>query len=364
MQHQATPKTNGPAKKGVVLLNLGSPDSTKVEDVRTYLREFLSDPRVIDYPAPLRAAILNLFILPFRPKKSAEAYKKIWEEDGSPLITTTYKVGDALSDRVDVPVEVGMRYGNPSTEEAIRRLRARGVTEILAIPLYPHYAMSSYETAVAKVQDAVKEVAPEVKLTIQPPYFDDPDYIDALYEVAKPHLESGDYDHILFSYHGIPERHLRKSDPSRCYCLQYEDCCRRAHPAHSVCYRHQTHKTTWELAERAGIPKGKYSISYQSRLGSDPWLEPYTDKELERFPTLGVKKLLVICPAFVSDCLETLEEIGMEGKETFEDAGGKEFTYIPCLNEHERWIDVLEKFVTEYTSQNTAASEVMEASAE
>lgn len=334
-------------RRGVMLVNLGSPDSTEVEDVRRYLREFLSDPRVLDIPTPVRQTILNLFILPFRPRDSAEAYEKIWAEDGSPLIISTYKIAELLAERIDVPVEVGMRYGNPSSEEGLRRLRARGVTDLLVIPLYPHYAMSSYETAVAKVQRAAREVAPEMRLTFQPPYYQDTDYIEALHAVAAPHLEQG-YDHVLFSYHGVPERHIRKGDPSGCYCLEYEDCCEREHPAQAMCYRHQCFATTRAFAARAGLPEDRYSVSFQSRLGSDPWLTPYTDKELERFPSQGVKRLLVMCPAFISDCLETLEEINMEGREIFLDAGGKSFTYIPCLNEHPRWIDVLERFVRDF----------------
>lgn len=333
------------AKKGILLLNLGSPDSTSTADVRRYLREFLSDERVLDVSAPIRQTVLNLFILPFRPKKSAEAYQRIWTEQGSPLVVTSYQVCDLLDSRVDVPVELGMRYGNPSTEDAIRRLLGRGVDDILIIPLYPHYAMSSYETAAAKAQEVIERIAPEVRYTIQPPFYDDPDYLDALATVTRPHTEQAGWDHILFSYHGIPERHVKKGDSSGCFCLRYADCCERTHPAQAFCYRHQVFATTRLLAQKLDIPREKYSISFQSRLGNDPWLKPFTDKELEKLPSRGIKNLLVICPAFVSDCLETLEEIAMEGHEIFENAGGKDFTYISCLNDHPRWIDVLEKFV-------------------
>ncbi len=354
----STTSSTSPHRHGILLLNLGSPDSTSVPDVRRYLREFLSDERVIDIPGPIRQLVLNLFILPFRPKKSAEAYKEIWTDEGSPLIIMTYRCAELLQERLKIPVEVGMRYGNPSTEDAIRRLKARGVQEVLAIPLYPHYAMSSYETAVAKAQDAIEKVAPELRLTIQPPYYKDPDYIDALVDTAKPYLEDKSIDHVLFSYHGIPERHLRKSDPSGCYCLNYENCCDREHPAHAVCYRHQTFATTKAFAARMGMDKGQYSVSFQSRLGRDPWLQPYTDAELERFPTQGIKHIAVICPAFVSDCLETLEEIAMEGQEDFIKAGGKQFTYIPCLNDHPRWIDVLEKFSRDFIEQTSSHEEM------
>lgn len=344
---------------GILLLNLGSPSSTDTKDVRVYLREFLSDPRVIDIPTPIRKMVLELFILPFRPKKSAHAYKSIWTEQGSPLVVTTYKVADLLRERLEeVPVEVGMRYGEPSTEDGIRRLINRGVNDMLVIPLYPHYAMSSYETAVAKAQERAAAMAPGMRVTILPPFYNHPRYIEALVKVAKPYLEDEEgFDRLLFSYHGIPERHLRKSDPSGCYCLQYEDCCEREHPAHSVCYRHQCFETTKHFAKAANLKPEQYSVSFQSRLGSDPWLSPYTDFELERLPTEQVKRLLVICPAFVSDCLETLEEINMEGRETFMEAGGKSFRYIPCLNEDEAWIDVLEHFSRQFITRSELLSE-------
>lgn len=338
-------------KQGVLLLNLGSPDSTDVGDVRRYLREFLTDPRVLDSPAPIRHTVVNLAILPTRPKESAHAYKEIWTDEGSPLIVITEKVATLLRERVDVPVAVGMRYQNPSTRSALEKLSSEGVQDLFIIPLYPHYAMSSYETAVAKVKDEARALGLDMALTFQPPFFDDPGYIEAMVEVAKPYLEE-DYDKILFSYHGIPERHLRKSDASGCHCLQSEDCCQKASPAHATCYRRQVHATTWAFTEKAGIAPDKWELTFQSRLGRDPWLMPYTDKALERFPGEGVKKLVVISPAFVSDCLETLEELGMRGKEDFLAAGGEEYRLIPCLNDHPRWIDTLEKFVTNFVQDD------------
>jgi protoporphyrin/coproporphyrin ferrochelatase len=339
-------------KQGILLTNLGSPDSTNTADVRRYLDEFLSDPRVLDIPTWKREAVLNLFILPFRPKKSAEAYKEVWTEEGSPLIVTTNKQAALLRERLgpEIPVAVGMRYGNPSSEAAVRELINRGVEEIFHIPLYPHYAMSSYETAVACVQSAVEKIAPRTTLRIQPPYYADPDYIEALLEPAKPYLEK-DYDHILFSYHGIPERHLRVSDPSKCYCLKLKDCCEVPNPVHGTCYRAQCFATTRHFIDRAGIPREKYSVSFQSRLGRDPWLQPFTDHQLEKFPKQGIKKLLIISPAFVSDCLETLEELGMAGKESFLESGGTEYHLIPCMNDHPRFIDVLEKFSRDFLTR-------------
>lgn len=346
--------------EGILLVNLGSPDEPEVPEVRNYLNEFLSDPRVIDIPWPVRKAVLWTFVLPFRPKDSAEAYQKIWGPDGSPLIKTTEAVADTLRDRFETPIEIGMRYGNPSIASGIDALASRGVDDLFVIPLYPHYAMSSYETVVAKVQEVLEERDDEIDLQIQPPFYDDPDYIDALIDSASDYLER-DYDKILFSYHGVPVRHVKKADPSGCYCLEMEGCCRKTNPVHGMCYRHQVHATTWAFAERAGIPDDKYDISFQSRLGPDPWLEPFTSDLLEQYPTEGVKDLLIICPAFVSDCLETIEEIGMEGRETFMEAGGKEFHLIPCLNEHPQWLDLLARFIREFQQEDERARKLARA---
>ncbi|MBA2661396.1 MAG: ferrochelatase [Bradymonadaceae bacterium] len=333
--------------KGVLLVNLGSPDSPSVPDVRAYLREFLSDPRVLDIPTIKRQTILNLFILPFRPKESAHAYEQVWTENGSPLIHTTMQLRDLLRERSSLPIEVGMRYGNPSTESAVRALVAQGVDQIFVVPLYPHYAMSSYETAVAKVQTAIAAVAPGVELRVQPPFYNDPDYIEALVEASAEHLAM-DWDHILFTYHGIPERHLRKADSSGCFCLKLDSCCDNPNPAHGYCYRAQVLATTRAFVAKAGIAADKYSLTFQSRLGRDPWLKPYTDVELERFPAKNIKKLLVISPAFVADCLETIEELGMRGKESFIQAGGTDYHLIPCLNTHPRWVQTVEKFIQRF----------------
>ena len=330
--------------KGVLLVNLGSPDSTSVADVRKYLREFLMDGRVLDTNWLTRFCVVNFAILPARPKLSAEAYEKIWLPEGSPLVVTSQRVRNKLSERIDVPVELAMRYQNPTIEKAIRKLREQSVTELFLIPLFPHYAMSSYESAVERVKKFARQIAPKMRLKIQPPFFDSPDYIAALVAVAQNHLE-GDYDHLLFSFHGIPERHLRKSDPTGCHCLLKENCCEIPGPAHATCYRAQCFKTVAAFVQKANVPKEKYSVSFQSRLGRDPWLKPYTDLELAEFPKRGVKNLLVICPAFVSDCLETIEEINIRGREVFLSAGGKEFTQIPCLNEHPLWISALGKMI-------------------
>jgi ferrochelatase len=318
--------------KGVLLVNLGSPDSPSVSDVRRYLREFLMDERVINTPWLLRAFIVDMILIN-RPKHSAEAYRKIWTPEGSPLIVTSRHVQAELQKRVNAPVELAMRYQNPSIPSAIRKLRERGVDELFLIPLFPHYAMSSYESVVERVKEIAAKLAPQMRIVVQPPYFDSPDYITALVASAEDYLRQG-YDHLLFSFHGLPERQIRKTDPTGGHCLVKENCCEVASPAHAMCYRAQCFKTVAAFAAKAGIPAGKFSVSFQSRLGRDPWLKPCTDFELAALPGRGVEKLLVICPAFVSDCLETLEEIGIRGRETFLSAGGKEFAQIPCLNGH------------------------------
>src|SRR6185369_4939740 len=332
--------------KGALLVNLGSPDSTSVSDVRRYLNEFLMDERVIDTPWLMRRFIVGMILIN-RPKESAHAYEKIWTPEGSPLIVSSRHLQQKLQARTTLLVELAMRYQNPSIPDAIRKLAGAGVDDLLLIPLFPHFAMSSYETAVVRVQEVAAQLAPRMKITVQPPYFDAPDYIAALAASAAEHLQAG-YDHLLFSFHGIPERHLHKADPTGNHCLKADRCCDVPSPVHATCYRAQCYKTAADFVKAAGVPAGKYSIAFQSRLGKDPWLKPYTDVLLAELPKRGVKKLFVICPAFISDCLETIEEIGLRGKETFLEAGGKEFAQIPCLNEHPAWIAALEKMVTAF----------------
>jgi ferrochelatase len=333
------------SKRAVLLVNLGSPDSPSVPDVRRYLREFLMDGRVLDAPWPIRFGVVNFAILPKRPHASAEAYRSIWTDAGSPLVVTSRRVRQALQDRLNIPVLLAMRYQNPSIETAIKQLAREKVEEIFLIPLFPHYAMSSYETAVERVKAVVRAFAPGAKLHVQKPYYNLPDYIDALAASADPYLQEP-FDHFLFSFHGLPERHLTKADPTGCHCLNAPNCCEIPSRAHATCYRAQCYRTVSALVGKTALAKSKYSVAFQSRLGREPWMQPYTDQELERLAKSGVRKLLVICPAFVSDCLETLEEIAIRGRETFLKHGGQELKLIPCLNEHPRWLEALEKMVT------------------
>lgn len=324
------------SKQAALLINLGSPDSTHVADVRRYLDEFLSDPRVID-DAFARKVVLPLIILNTRPKKSAAAYASVWTAGGSPLIVTSREQQRLLGEQVDVPVSLAMRYGKPSIDSVLGGLIEDGLEDLFIVPLYPQYAMSSYETVVVRCWEVIKARKPGLRVRVLEPFYQDPEYIEALATSARPHLDAP-FDTLLFSFHGVPERHLRLGDSSRAHCLCVPDCCHQPSPAHATCYRHQCVRTAELLAAKLGLHRDQYLISYQSRLGRDPWLQPYTDETLERLAREGKKRVVVITPAFVTDCLETLEEIAEEGKETFLHAGGSEFRLIPCLNTHPDWI--------------------------
>ena len=341
--------------KGVLLVNLGSPDSPTAKDVKPYLDEFLMDERVIDAPKWLRAILVKGIILQTRPKKSAKAYAKIWWEEGSPLIVLSERFTTKLQKQTKMPVALGMRYGTMTIKNALQELKEKGVDEVLLVPLYPHYAMSSYEPVVVKVLEEQQKQFPDMEVTTLPAFYKNPDYIKALSESIKDGLKDFDYDHILFSYHGIPERHIRKSDPTRFHCKIDGNCCNINSVAHNTCYRHQVYDTTEMVKAYLGLSEEQVSTSFQSRLAGDPWLKPYTDYEFERLAKEGKKRLAVITPAFVSDCLETLEEIAMEGKEQFEEAGGEKYKHIPCMNDNEAWVNVMAKWVNDWESTGKLA---------
>ncbi len=326
-------------------MNLGSPDSTSIKDVKKYLNLFLMDGRVIDMPYLSRLLLVRGIIVPFRAPKSAEAYRTIWTNEGSPLIVITKHLQSELQKCVDEPVEIAMRYGGPTPEDAFNNLLKRqpDIEEVIAVPLYPHYAMSSYETAVEFTKELYGKKQYPFKLTFVKPFYNDADYINALAENMSRYINE-EYDHILFSYHGVPARHIMKSDTTGSHCLKMENCCDIPSPAHATCYRHQCFTTTKLVTRQLNIPENKYSISFQSRLGKG-WLEPFTDIRLAELPKEGIKKLLIICPAFVSDCLETLEEIEERGKEIFMEAGGESYKMIPCLNTNPMWVDALKKLI-------------------
>ncbi|MEM8710838.1 MAG: ferrochelatase [Planctomycetota bacterium] len=327
-------------RPGVLLVNLGTPDAPQTPEVRRYLRQFLSDPRVLDINAAGRAALLNLIILPTRPAKSAEAYREVWTEEGSPLLV----FGKALEAGIakELPhaeVVLAMRYGNPSIEAGLKRLHDAGCDEVVVFPLFPQYASSSTGSAVEAVYAEASKHWNTPFLRVVPPFFDDVEFVQSFAEVARPVLSAMQPDHILFSYHGVPERHVTKSDPTGQHCLKAPDCCESLCFAKRQCYSAHCHATTESIAQALDLAPDRYSAAFQSRLGRTPWLKPYTDFEVVELAKKGVKKLAVFCPSFVADCLETIEESGMRALEDFQEAGGEELRLIPSLNATQRWIE-------------------------
>lgn len=331
------------SKKAVLLVNLGSPDSTSVADVRRYLDEFLMDKYVIDAPFLIRLMIVKCFVLPFRPKKSAEAYKTIWWDEGSPLIVLSNRLLALAQKKCELPVGLGMRYGNPSILSGIQELIDSNpdLEDVLLFPLYPHYAMATTTTVVEKTKEVISKHFPKLNLSYIESYYDYKLYIDALVNSILVNKKKEKWDHLLFSFHGVPERHVKKTDITKSHCMKVNNCCYSDSKAHQYCYSHHVHKTALLTIEKLNLKPHEYTISFQSRLGNDPWLSPATDDTLERLAKKGIKNIGVVCPAFVSDCLETLEEIGVEGKEIFLENGGDSFTLIPCLNEDPNWVNVI-----------------------
>ncbi len=335
--------------KGVLLVNLGSPESPTAKDVKPYLDEFLMDKYVIDVPFLLRALLVRGIILQTRPKKSAAAYARIWWEEGSPLVVISKRMHKKVQEKSSIPVALAMRYGTMTIEKGLQELREKGVTEVLLLALYPQYAMASTTTIWELADELVRTKFPEMKLTKVPAFYNKPDYIQALANSIKKHLDTFEYDHLLFSYHGIPKRHIRKTDVTKSHCAIDGSCCNTPSPAHEFCYRHQCYETTKQVVKLLGIPEGKYSQTFQSRLAGDKWLTPYTDVEINKMPEKGIKKLAVVTPAFVSDCLETLEEIAMEANEQFLHHGGEEFMAIPCMNDDDEWCGVVANWIKEWS---------------
>lgn len=329
------------SKKAVLLTNLGSPDTFQVKAVRYYLEQFLMDPYVIQLPWLLRRLLVSLFVLPSRPKKSAQAYKSVWTKEGSPLIVLSEQLKQALQVRLKMPVAMAMRYGKPNIENELIKLTQGGdIEEILFIPLYPHYAESTVTTSIVEARRVIKKYKLKVTLKVIKPFYDNNAYIHALVQSALPYLEQP-YEHLLFSYHGLPELHITKLDASKNHCLKTNNCCQTSHSVHKTCYRHQVFNTTRCFVKQANIPSQNYSITFQSRLGRAKWLGPSTEDRLRELGQRGIKNILVICPAFVTDCLETLEEIAIRGQDIFQEAGGESLTLIPCLNATPEWVKAL-----------------------
>jgi ferrochelatase len=343
-------------KTGLILLNLGSPDSYSVADVRKYLREFLMDESVIDIPWAFRTLLVKGIIVPFRAPNSARAYQTIWTSQGSPLKVITMQFKDALQQQLSIPASVAMRYGSPTPEVAFKELRSKveGLEEVLIAPMYPHYAMSSYETAIEHAVSHIRSVQKDISIRILKPFYNEPAYIESLAASIRPYLEGDEYDGYLFSYHGLPVRHLRKSDTTRNHCYVSGDCCEIKSLAWDTCYKHQVKITTKLVTEKLGFDQAKVTLTFQSRLAGDKWLQPYTDIALEELPKKGIKKLLVLCPAFVADCLETLEEMDDRGKEIFMHNGGEVFTRVPCMNTQPEWVRTVAKYCEGYEKEYAA----------
>jgi ferrochelatase len=339
--------------KGVLLVNLGSPESPTAKDVKPYLDEFLMDKYVIDVPFLLRALLVRGIILRNRPEKSAEAYAKIWTNEGSPLIVFSKKMHQKVEKLVDIPVSLAMRYGSMTIEKGLQELKDQGVTDVMLLALYPQYAMASTTTIWALADELIAAKFPEMKLTKVPAFFNKPDYIQAQANSFKKHLGNFEYDKLVFSYHGIPERHIRKTDITKKHkkFTTNQMCCEVGTPEAEFCYRTHCYETTRQIVEILGIPEDKYSVTFQSRLAGDKWLEPYTDIVINDYPKNGVKKIAVVTPAFVTDCLETLEEIAMRAKEEFLENGGEEFLFVPCMNDEDEWCGVVANWIEEFKKE-------------
>lgn len=327
-------------RTGCLLINLGTPDSPKASDVRAYLKEFLSDPRVVDLPALGRWMLLNLVILPFRPAKSGKAYETIWTAEGSPLLTHCRALQTAVQDRLgpEIPVELGMRYGSPSIKSALEALRDRGVERIVVLPLYPHNASSSTGSSLELVYRELGSWWDVPALSVIEPFYVDPGFIGAWKAIAAPMVDAMRPDHVLFSFHGLPERHLSRTVGGHPIC---EGACGPMSPENRHCYRGQSFATARAIADALGIAPETYTVSFQSRLGTTPWIKPFTDHVLVELAQKGVKRLLVFSPAFTADCLETLEEIGIRARETFLENGGEDLQLVPSLNATPEWVDAV-----------------------
>jgi ferrochelatase len=334
-------------KKGVLLVNLGTPDSSSTADGRKYLDEFLMDGRVIDVNPVWRAALVKGLIVPFRGPKSAKLYKEIWSEStGSPLLYYSIRQAELLQEKLgnEYQVELAMRYQSPSIESALKKLKNAQVESIRVLPLFPHYASASSGSVIEKVMELVSKWQTIPNISFINSFHDNEDMIETFAENARQY-QPENFDHILFSFHGLPERQLINSDHSGVHCLKNENCCASLNENNKFCYSAQCHDTARLIAGRLGIPKNKYTICFQSRLGKDPWVKPYTSEVIKELATKGVKSLLVFCPAFVADCLETVYEVTVEYGDEFKALGGERVQLVESLNDKPLWIEAMEKLV-------------------
>ncbi len=338
------------AKTGLLLINLATPESPSPSDVRAYLRQFLMDPRVIDLPAWKRWFVVNLILIS-RPKASGAAYARVWTEQGSPLLIHSRALTEKVAQRLPgVRVELAMRYGNPSIVSGLQRLRNAGVDKVVAFPLYPQYSSAANGSSLDKVFTTAAKLWNVPDIETIPPFYDDPGFIAACTARARPVIESADPEKIYFSFHGLPERHVRKSDRTNGHCLASADCCDSIVEANRNCYRAQCFATTRALADRLGVAADRHTVCFQSRLGRDPWIRPYTDELLERDPRDGRRRAVILSPAFVADCLETTEELCLRGAAAWKAAGGERLDRVPCLNAGEAWADAVVAIAGEHTA--------------
>ena len=330
--------------EGVLLINLGSPKELSKKSVRQYLRVFLSDDNVVDLPKFFQQFILRLFILPFRPKNTLEAYEKIWTKEGSPLIISTESIANKLTKKTGWNVEYAMRYEEPSIEKALHKFKENEINKIYVISLYPHNAMATTVTTELETRNVAMDISNDFELIFTKPFFDNEEYINAMVNSIRPYVENKSYDKIIFSYHGIPKRQAKKTDETGEHCFSTSNCCEVENDGSKDCYRSHTRIASDLTAKKLGLEDDQWEIAYQSRIGPG-WLTPFTDKRLAKLPEEGIDNIAILCPSFISDCLETLEEIDIRGRETFLKAGGKKMTYIPCLNDSEDTINLLENLV-------------------
>ena len=335
--------------EAVLLVNLGSPKNLDKKSVKQYLKVFLSDDYVVDLPKLLQQLILRAFILPFRPNKTLHAYKQVWTKEGSPLIVSTKKIAMKLAEKTNWNVEIAMRYEEPSIKEALEKLKNQGCKKLFVITLYPHNAMATTITTEVEVRRIADNVFKELELVFIKPFYGNKQYINALKKSIEPFIEKDHFDKLIFSYHGIPERQAKKTDVTGKHCFSSENCCEIECPGSADCYKAHTVQTTNKVVKELGLDNENWEISYQSRIGPG-WLKPFTDKRLSAMPNNGIKSIAIVCPSFISDCLETLEEIDIRGRETFLNAGGEKMTYIPCLNDSENTIELLKTLVVEKIS--------------
>lgn len=328
---------NSHSKVGYLLLNLGTPKSLDLRDIKAYLNEFLNDPYVIDIPWLFRKILVNGLILNTRPPKTREAYSKIWTSRGSPLLYISQAQRELVAAKISAPVELAMRYSEPSIQTALSNLKLQGVSRVVALPLYPQYALSSTETGIKKCLEVASTIGLEI--TFVEPFYSHPGFIKSYASAIREHMDGADA--LLLSFHGLPERHVKKTDGAGGkYCLSTLNCSDQITDLNRNCYRAQCYYTAKAIARELGLSSEKLLVGFQSRL-TRKWIQPFTDEILKDLPSRGIKRLVVACPSFVTDCLETLEEIGLRARTDFKSYGGEELTLVPCLNTREDWIETI-----------------------